>query len=294
MNKVKKAIIIANITAIFLAIIKFTTWILTGSLSVLSSALDSLLDFFVSLFNLYVLKKSEKKFDENYNYGQWKIQWVWAVLEWAIVWFSGIMVIYFAIEKILSQSYISQVDISLYVMLVSICITGWLVLYLTQVSKEINHLTLKADILHYKTDLFTNFWIIWGLILIKITGFYILDTIIWIVIWGYILLSSKSIIMEWYHMLMDRKIEDELIEKIKNIIETTDKEITGYHFLKTRKSGNDTFVDFHLVFNKSITLFNAHSISDKIEHKIRTIIPDAIVSIHLDPFDDSKYEYARY
>lgn len=293
MNKVKKAIILANITAIFLAIIKFTTWILTGSLSVLSSALDSLLDFFVSLFNLYILKKSEKKFDENYNYWQEKIQWVGAVLEWAIVWFSWIMVIYLAIEKILSQSYISQVDVSLYVMLVSICITGGLVFYLTKVSKEVNHLTLKADILHYKTDLFTNFWIIWGLILIKITWFYILDTVIWILIWGYILLSSKGIIEEWYHMLMDRKIEDERIKEIIEIIQTTDKQITWYHFLKTRRSGNDIFVDFHLVFNQNITLLNAHSISDKIEHKIRNIIPDAIVSIHLDPFDDSEREYTR-
>ncbi|MGE4444153.1 MAG: cation diffusion facilitator family transporter [Candidatus Altimarinota bacterium] len=293
MNKVKKAIILANITAIFLAIIKFTTGILTGSLSVLSSALDSLLDFFVSLFNLYILKKSEKKFDENYNYGQGKIQGVGAVLEGAIVGFSGIMVIYLAIEKILSQSYISQVDVSLYMMLVSICVTGGLVFYLTKVSKEVNHLTLKADILHYKTDLFTNFGIIGGLILIKITGFYILDTVIGILIGGYILLSSKGIIEEGYHMLMDRKIEDDLIQQIIKIIETTDKQITGYHFLKTRKSGNDIFVDFHLVFNQNITLLNAHSISDKIEHKIRNIIPDAIVSIHLDPFDDSAREYTR-
>lgn len=95
-------------------------------------------------------------------------------------------------------------------------------------------------------------------------------------------------------MLMDRKIDDQNIEQIVNIIHTTDKKITWYHFLKTRKSWNDTFVDFHLVFNNKITLLDAHSISDKIEYKIRQIIPDAVISIHLDPFDDSRNENARY
>lgn len=83
-KKVKNAILLANVTAILLVIIKVITWILTWSLAVLSSAMDSLMDFFVSLFNLYVLKRSSSKQDETYNYWHGKIQWIWAVFEWAV------------------------------------------------------------------------------------------------------------------------------------------------------------------------------------------------------------------
>lgn len=293
MEKVKKAIILANVTALVLVIIKVVTWIISWSLAVLASALDSLLDFFISLFNLYILNRSSSQVDENYNYWHGKIQWIGAVLEWAIVWFSWMMLIYFAIQKIIEKKWISDIDISIYVMIVSIIITGFLVFYLAKVGKETNHLTLKADILHYKTDLFTNVWIIVSLILIKITGFYILDAVISIMIWAYILLSSKEIVLEGFHMLMDRKIDDEMITQITHIIENADKRITGYHYLKTRKSWNDIFVDFHLVFDKEIKLLDAHSVWDKIEFQIKSIIPNAQINIHLDPFDDSNRDFCK-
>lgn len=293
MQKVKKAIILANVAAVLLVTIKIITWIITWSLAVLSSALDSLLDFFVSLFNLYILNRSSNKSDNDYNYWHGKIQWIWAVFEWAVVWFSWITLIYFAIEKILSNKWVEEIDISIYMMIVSIIITWWLVWYLKKVSNETNNLTLKADTLHYSTDLWTNLWIIFSLILIKITWLEILDSVVSIMIWGYIIVSSKKIILEWFHMLMDRKIDDELIEKIIKIIDNTDNRITWYHFLKTRKSGDNIFVDFHLVFNKDIKLLDAHTVWDKIEFQITKVIPNAIVSIHLDPFDDSNKEFCK-
>lgn len=293
MEKVKKAIILANVTAVILVIIKLVTWILTWSLAVLSSALDSILDFFVSLFNLYILNRSSNSHDENYNYWHGKIQWIWAVIEWAIVWFSGITLIYFAIQKIINKTWVQDIDISIYMMIVSIIITWGLVYYLTSVSRETNHLTLKADTLHYKTDLWTNLWIIFSLILIKFTWLQIIDAVVSIMIWAYILLSCKEIILEWYHMLMDRKIDDELIQKVIDIINNADKRITSYHFLKTRKSWNDIFVDFHLVFNKDIKLLDAHMVWDKIEIQILKIIPNAQVNIHLDPFDDSNRDFCK-
>lgn len=293
MDKVKKAIILANITAVTLVIIKVVTGLVTGSLAVLSSALDSLLDFFVSLFNLYILKRSSSNHDDTYNYWHGKIQGIGAVLEWAIVWFSGLALIYFSLQKIISKEWIHEVNISIYMMLVSIAITGFLVWYLSKVSKESNSLTLRADMLHYKTDLYTNLGIICSLILIKITQFEILDAAISILIGAYILLSSKGIILEWFHMLMDRKIDDELVAWIIEIISKADERITGYHWLKTRRSGDDIFVDFHLVFNKDIKLLDAHTVWDKIEFQIMKLIPNAQVNIHLDPFDDSNKDYCK-
>ncbi len=294
MNKIQKAIIWANISAISLVIIKLTTWIITWSLAVLSSALDSWLDFLVSLFNLYVFKKSDKKHCNTYNYGQWKIQWLWAIFEWLIVATSGWFLIYFWIEKIIKilnhQKVIIEVEWWIYIMLVSIIVTWILVTYLNKVAKETNDLTIKADSLHYKTDLFSNWWIIISLIIIKFTWLVVIDSIISILIWIYIIASSREIVIEWLHMIMDRKIDDDLIEKIDEIINNTDKKITGYHLLKTRKSWSNIFIDFHLVFNQDIKLIDAHNIADIIEEKIKNEIPTSNILIHLEPYDNSHIE----
>lgn len=292
MKKVRKAIILANIVSITLVLIKLITWIVTWSLAVLSSALDSIMDFFVSLFNLYVLKKSNQEETKEYNYGQWKIQWIWAVIEWMIVWFSWLVLIYFAIKKIALWEWIGDIDISIYMMIVSMLLTWGLVFYLYKVSKETRNLTLRADLLHYKTDLFTNAWIIFSLALIKISWFEMIDSIVSIMIWAYILHSSKDIIVEWYHMLMDKKVDDFIIKEVIYIINNTSDEIKDYHMLKTRKSWDDIFIDFHLVFkDRNIKLIDAHTISDKIEITIERKIPNSHVMIHLDPFDDSNRHY---
>ncbi len=283
-----RPIIMANITAIILVVIKSVVGLMTWSLALLSSALDSILDFLISLFNLYVIKTSGDQDTSLYNYWKWKIQWIWAVLEWSIVWVSWILLIYFAINKIIENWVIVNLNISIYVMIISIILTWSLVYYLWKVAKITNNLTIRADMLHYKTDLYTNLWIIFSLILIKFTWYVIIDSIVAIIIWIYILTSSKEIITEWYHMLMDRKLDQEILDKIITTILNTDKRVSSYHFLNSRKSWDDVFIDFHLVFDKEISLFDAHHIWDKVEYEIKSFLSQAKILIHLDPYDDSE------
>jgi len=167
-------------------------------------------------------------------------------------------------------------------------ITFSLVVYLRKVYKKTGSLILKADSLHYKSDLYTNAWIILSLIIIKIFNVPIIDPIISILIALYIIYWSIEILMEWAKMLMDYKIDDEYIELIKNTISSFE-EIESYHFLRTRKSGKYNFIEFHIVFKDTeILLKNAHNISDMIELIILNQVPCANVIIHLDYFDDSE------
>jgi len=89
---------------------------------------------------------------------------------------------------------------------------------------------------------------------------------------------------------MDKKIDDTLLQQVIEIISHTDHRVTGYHFLKSRRSGDTVFIDFHLVFDKDIKLLDAHAIGDKIEYRILQIIREANIFIHLDPYDDSNRE----
>lgn len=283
----KKAVTTAFLTAFTLTVTKFIVWIFSWSMVVISSAIDSLLDFFVSWVNFFAIKKSQTEEDDNHNYGYGKIEWLWALFEWSIITVSWLSIIYFAIQKIINGEKITNLWDSIWIMAFSIVVTFALVIYLNKVAKASNNLIIRSDALHYKTDLYTNFWIIISLIIIKFTWFYLIDWIVSILIAIYIIVAAFGIIKEWYYMLMDRSLDDETLELIKWIITNTDKRVSSYHFLKTRASGKYKFIEFHIVLNKDISLLDAHKVGDIIECRLRKEIPNSKVLVHLDPFDDS-------
>lgn len=286
----RQAVIIASFTALILAIIKFTGGIMTGSLTVISSSIDSLLDFFVSIINYFAIRKSQQGDDDVYHYGYGKIEGIAALIEGLIIVVSGLLISFFAIRKFISKDFVIDADISIIFMVVSIVLTFGIVAYLNRVARETDNLIIKSDALHYKTDLFTNVGIIITIIIIKFTGWYIIDVIISLLISAYIIYGASQIIRSAYEILMDKALCASDIQKITDIIETTSQDIQSYHFLKTRCSGKDTFIEFHLVFDTEITLFKAHTVSDMIECKLKSTFPHCFVTIHLDPYDDSKIE----
>ncbi|MDD2486979.1 MAG: cation diffusion facilitator family transporter [Candidatus Gracilibacteria bacterium] len=287
MSPEKKAVITASLTAIFLIILKTFAGLITGSMAILTSAIDSTLDFFVSLMNLFAIRKSEQPHDEDHNYGHGKIEGFGAIFEGLIIFISGLSVIYFSVEKILKNEILKKTDESIYVMVIAVVVTFFLVRYLSKIAKDTGSLVIKSDALHYKTDLYTNFGIILSLIMIKLFNLPMIDPVISILIAFYIMYGSIGVIKEGYNMLMDKSIEKEYVDFVKKIV-LDHPEIDSFHFLKTRKSGKNNFVEFHIVFKDiNISLKDAHDISDGIETDIICEIPNSTVTIHLDYFDDS-------
>ena len=150
-------------------------------------------------------------------------------------------------------------------------------------------MVIKADVLHYKTDLFSNGAVLMALVLISYTAEELIDPILGIVIAIYMIYSAIPIVKEGVLMLLDAALEAEDIDKIKHVLETQ-TDITNYHYLQTRESGSHVFVTVHAVFNISISLYDAHLISDKIEADIKKIFKDKIthILVHMDPYDDSQ------
>lgn len=288
MSPQKKATLISSSVAALLTIIKLVIGIASGSVAVLASAIDSTLDFFVSIFNYFAIKNSEKPADEIFNYGRGKIEALASVIEGTIISVSGLFLLYQAIQKAINGEVSSYIGISLVVMVISLVITILLVTYLNKVAKQTNSMVIKADALHYKTDVYTNAAVLISLLLINFTGYEIFDIIIGGGISIYIIYSAYDLIKEGVLVLLDKAVDEKIIEEIKSIINHEEK-INTYHLLKTREAGHQTFVDVHLVFDCLITLMNAHRISDDIEFKIRELdkSKDWIITIHLDPYDDS-------
>jgi len=285
----KKATVVSSATASLLVIMKLTIGIMSGSVAVLASAIDSVLDLIVSAFNYFAISKAEQPADKMFNYGKGKIEALAAVIEGTVITMSGIFIFYQAIKKGISAEETTYLDVSIMVMAISLVITIALVMFLNFVAKKTNNMVIKSDALHYKTDVLSSGAILVSLILIQVTGIELLDSIMGVIISIYIIYSSFEIIKEGVFVLLDAALDEKTVEKIKNII-TDEKQVSSYHYLKTRKSGNTNFVDVHLVFNEGISLLKAHTMGDRIEDKVMQINEEEIwvINVHLDPYDDSQ------
>ena len=284
----KKATLVSSTTAAVLIVIKLTIGILSGSVAVLASAIDSVLDLIISAFNYFAINKSEQPADKTFNYGKGKIEALAAVIEGTIITMSGLFILYHAIKKAYVGEETTLLGSSILVMAISLVITIALVMFLNYVAKKTNSMVIKSDALHYKTDVLSNGAILISLVLIYSTGLHLIDAIMGVIISVYIIYSAYEIIKEGVYVLLDASLDKEIVDDIKNIIES-EEQINDYHYLKTRKSANTNFVDVHLVFNDGISLLKAHTLGDKIEDNIALLNEEEewVINVHLDPYDDS-------
>lgn len=283
----RKATVISSSVAALLTLMKLVIGIASGSVAVLASAVDSVLDMFVSLFNYFAISNSEKPADKTFNYGRGKIEALASVIEGTIITISGLFLLYQAVDKAINGEVSQYLDISIYVMIASLIITVSLVVFLNSIAKKTNSMVIKADALHYKTDVFSNVAVLVSLLLVSFTGYEIIDVFVGGGIALYIIYSAYELVHEGVLVLLDRAVDEEITEKIERIIKSNDR-VNTFHLLKTREAGHQTFVEVHLVFDCLITLMDAHRASDDIEEKIKRIDPkrDWIINIHMDPYDD--------
>jgi len=287
----KLAPVVAMSVAFFLALTKFIVWIISGSVALLSSAMDSLLDTWVSIFNYFAIKYSQNPADEDHPYWHWKIEWIAATIEWTIITLSGLYIVYESTNKILYPEAIWYINWTLIVMFISIIATWALVYFLSYVYKKTNNLVIRWDSIHYKMDLYTNLAVIITLwIIFLVPSLTWIDGIVGLLIWLYIIHEAWELIQDGINLLLDRALEEH--EKVKEIIDRylAEWKFDSYHCLKTRAGGSkDKFVEFHFVMNPDTTILEAHHIWDEIEEEIKKLDPEAHWHViwHVDPYDDS-------
>jgi len=289
MSPQKRATLVSSSIASLLVLVKLVIGLASGSVAVLASAIDSLLDMLVSVFNFFAIKKSEESPDETYQYGKGKIQAIAAVIEGTIITMSGLFIIYVGGKKLVENSVTSLLYPSIIAMTISIVITYFLVQYLLKIAKETDNLVIKADALHYKTDLWSNAAVLLALGLVYLTGLDWIDALFGIGIGIYIIYSAYGIIVEGIAILLDRALSGNMVARIGEII-SKHGEVTSYHWLRTRTDGDTNYVEFHMVLRPNMRLSEAHRIADEVEDKIRELDTKKgwVITPHFDPYDDEQ------
>lgn len=283
-EKLKIIAVVAGIAvSVVLLIIKAMAAFLTGSLSVISSLIDSLADVFSSLISLIAVYYSNLPFDKKHRYGYGKAESLSALFQAAFIFGSGGFVLYDGINRFISPISIKNTDTGITVMIVSLILTIGLIAFQYHVAKKTNSLAIKAESVHYTVDILTNASIIISLAAVKYFHWLWIDVATALVIAAYLMKNAAGLAYEAFSQITDKEADEEVRLKIADIVQTVD-EVKGFHDLRTRISGAKIFIELHLELDGKITLFAAHKISDKAEAKIAQEFPNARILIHQDPY----------
>lgn len=288
-NNKKTAAFISIAASFFLFCLKITFGILTNSLSIIASAIDSFLDLSASFINFFSIYHSSRPADDEHKYGHEKAEAIAALFQGFIIITTSLFLIFEALKRLNSNIVLEQLDKGIVVMLISLIVSYLISGYLKKVAVITESMALHADSFHFRTDLYTNITIITGLILVKITGLTTLDSVITIIVSSYIIYSTYEIIKNSIDVLMDRELDPEKLNIIKSTIEEHSEEIKGFHKLRTRNTGSTKFIEFHLEINKELSFIKAHDISEEIIMELEKKIPNSEIIVHVDPSEYPDY-----
>ena len=281
----KFASVASVITAGILIVAKLAAWSVTGSVSLLASLVDSVMDSIASLINLFAIRYALQPADEAHRFGHGKAEPLAGLAQAAFIAGSAIFLVFHAIDRLRYSHPLEQVGIGVGVMVLAIVLTVVLLVIQRYVINKTNSTAIRADSLHYLTDLLTNMSVLLALYLSTL-GLDWADPVFAIVVAIYIFYSAFQIGHDAFQQLMDRELPDDILQQIRATVMSHD-EVTGIHEMRTRQSGQTRFVQLHLVLHEDMLLKRAHAIADEVEAEILAFLPDAEVIIHQDPSDDS-------
>jgi ferrous-iron efflux pump FieF len=273
----------ASVSVAFILIVaKLVAWSMTGSVAMLSTLVDSLLDGLASVITLIAVRHALTPADREHRFGHGKAEALAAMAQSAFVAGSAIIVIFHAGTRLFQPQKLTETEVGVFVMIGAILLTLVLVAFQYYVIKRSNSLAIAADTLHYKGDLLINLAVLVALVLTRYLDSPFIDPLIGAAIALYLLYGSWRILRSAMDMLMDRELPEEDRERIREIA-NQHKDVCSLHDLRTRRSGTDVFIQLHLELDGDISLMEAHRISDQVELEIREAFADAEVLIHQDP-----------
>ncbi|MGB5178650.1 MAG: cation diffusion facilitator family transporter [Gammaproteobacteria bacterium] len=274
-------------TAGVLIAVKLVAWLLTGSVSVLASLIDSLMDAAASLINFFAVRYSLTPADDEHRFGHGKAESLAGLAQAAFIAGSAVFLVMHAIDRMLHPRPIEAMLVGIAVMIFAIVATLVLLAIQRYVVRRTGSMAIRADSLHYMTDVLTNVSIIAALLFVSF-GWESSDSIFAIGIAAYILYSAWQIAHDAFHLLMDRELPEEERQGILQVVQTH-AQVCGVHDLRTRQSGATKFVQLHLELDEDLSLKAAHSIGDEVVEAICAAFPTAHVTIHQDPVSSRQH-----
>jgi cation diffusion facilitator family transporter len=272
---------VAMATSLVLA--KFIAAFLTRSMSILASALDSGMDLATSAANFYMARAASKPPDREHEYGHAKIESLAGLFQSLFFILVGLFLVLESSKRLIYGAEIRSLATGIGVMAVSLSLTLLLVIRLFTLKKRYHSLILESEWLHYSMDILSNLGVAAALLLVRWTGMVFWDLVLSILVALYIFKNAYSILRRSIDELLDRSLGVVPESEIESLVRSHDPKIAGMHDFRSRRVGEQIFLDFHIVIRDENDFQKAHDITESLADKIREKYKPADVVIHFDP-----------
>lgn len=270
-------------TALLLVVTKLAAWLLTGSVSLLASLIDSLMDVLASGINLVAVRWALAPPDEEHRFGHGKAESLAGLGQATFIAGSALFLVFHVVDRIVNPRPLEHLGLGIAVMVLSMIATTLLVVLQRHVIRRTGSVAIRADSLHYVSDLLTNAGILLALGL-AMGGWLWADPLIGLLVAGYILWSAIRIGKDAVQTLMDRELPHEEQQQILAVA-TRPPEVSGVHELRTRQAGRVRFIQLHLELPAELPLLRTHAVAEQVANELRAAFPGADVIIHQDPVE---------
>jgi len=279
---VRSASIASLLVASTLIVLKYYGWVTTTSVSLLGSLADSLIDFLASVFVFVAISYSMLPADAKHRFGYGKSEGLAAFIQSLLIGISGIYVCFEAIKRLLNPSQINQPSTAIWIILVSIVLTLALVMYQKYVVKKSKSIAIESDRYHYLTDTYINLSVLFSIAITGWTQFVFIDALVGLLISGVVLYTSVTLLKKSFKILLDQEIQSDDRDRIREIALDHPK-VLGFHDLRTRDTGRNYIIQFHLELDPNMSLLESHEITDEVTDNVLKLYPDSELIIHTDP-----------
>lgn len=269
--------------------LKSLAWWLTGSVALLSDALESTVNVATAIAALIAIRVAARPADRDHPYGHHKAEFFSAVLEGVMIIVAALLILREAWHGFLSPRMLDAPIEGLLVNMVASGINAWWCWVLISRGRRLKSPALAADGHHLLTDVISSAGVVFGVALAVATGWAVLDPALAALVALNILWSGWRVMASSLSGLMDESVSTDMLEEIRAIISDEATGAIEAHDLRTRHAGPKTFIDFHLVVEGQTTVDQAHGICDRVEQALKQKLPEAMITIHVEPEHKAKH-----
>ena len=267
--------------------LKTVAFLLTGSIGLLSDAIESIVNLVGSSFAFVMLRVAERPADKDHSYGHSKAEYFASALEGFLIFIAAGSIIYTAIQRLLNPGPLQQLGFGLILSTGASVINLIVGQLLIKKGKKHNSISLEADGHHLMTDVWTSVAVVLGLLVVVLTGWTRLDPIVAILVAVNILWTAYSLLKRSFEGFMDVAIPEEDLVKLMAVIGQYRAKGIEFHAIRTRQAARICFLSVHMLLKGDVSLHDAHHVAEDFESDLKKVLPHLVITTHLEPIDDT-------
>jgi cation diffusion facilitator family transporter len=272
--------------AVATIVIKTIAWRLTGSVGLLSDALESVVNLIAAMAAFWALSVVQKPADRNFSYGHYKAEYFSSGLESALIVVAAIGIIYAASGRLFHPQELAQVDLGLALSLLASGLNFAVARTMLKASKRFHSISLRADAEHLMTDVWTSLGVVVGIALVQLSGWLVLDPLIAIAVAINIVFTGWKLLQETAAGLLDRALPEKELQRLEQLLDQRSGAGIAFHELRTRVAGSRCFVSFHVLVPGEWSVKQGHDFCEEMETLVAANLNNCHVFTHLEPIED--------